>query len=429
MRDMKWLKNLFLNIIALGMWPLLFAKTEVCGEIRLPTDWTLAESPYIVTNDITIPENSRLRIEAGVVVLFTSPKPCAEEVEKQKQLEENQPKEKEHPKEKYHKGESSPKKIEAKSADKHEEKSLAEEDLESDVPAKPKFEDFADSLYVGIKIEGSFYVLGSEEQPVIFQSMDTLSTKTKWDGLRFYGQNAEQVEIGFASFKNAHHALHLRKSTFFIHHNIFLHNNTGIYLIHKSKPIITNNNFLSNQSAGIYTEESNPKIANNIFYENKTYGIWSDSRLNVQILNNAFANNGEEHCYKCPFHILRLNHQNPNNDTCDANFNLLTDPLFFNSTGFKLAQQNDLNLDTPGHLVKDPQIAELEKKARGKWWKRKAKAAKPFELLGKGSYLLSSYSKLTHAGHVNKSFNNRDESVNDIGIHGGHMGRMTRDPF
>src|SRR5690606_19150669 len=54
----------------------VFAATEVCGTLSLAAEWTAKESPYLVTGDIFIPGNSRLRIGPGVIVRFAKPRPC-----------------------------------------------------------------------------------------------------------------------------------------------------------------------------------------------------------------------------------------------------------------------------------------------------------------------------------------------------------------
>ena len=50
----------------------LFSQTEVSGTITSNTVWALAESPYIVTDNIVVSESANLTIEPGVVVKFSS---------------------------------------------------------------------------------------------------------------------------------------------------------------------------------------------------------------------------------------------------------------------------------------------------------------------------------------------------------------------
>lgn len=346
------------------------AATEVCGTFGLATEWSARESPYLVTGDIFIPSNSRLRIGPGVTVQFAKPRPC--------------------PSDKY----------------------------------PQPLVDWSDSVYTGIKAEGTFYCIGTEEKPVVFEPEGAKPGEVGWDGIRFSGQNEHSSEIGFGVFRGANQAVTAEKAGFYIHHCLFIGNNTGVMLGLRGDVNIVNCNFVDNLSAGIVTRKAGPRIASNIFFNNRSYGIWSDARPSVRILNNAFWGNREEDCRKCPYEILQMSKPNANKDTGDAFGNLATDPIFLGTPSFDSAHQADLRTDTPAHLVKDAKIAEMEKKAR-----KKGKPIAAFKPLGKGDYLLSQYSKLINAGHKSRDLNDRDDSPNDIGMHGGPMGRITKDPF
>ena len=348
----------------------IHAATEVCGTFKLATEWTKAESPYLVTGDIYIPETSRLRIGPGVEVRFAKPKPCPSDT------------------------------------------------------AEHELEDWSDSAYTGIKAEGTFYCLGTEEQPVVFTSDAGKAGTVGWDGIRLSGQNAHSSEISFGIFKGANQAITAERAGFFIHHCLFIGNNTGVMLNLRGDLGIVNNNFIDNLSAGIVIRKASPRIANNIFLNNKSYGIWADTRPSIQIMNNAFWGNREMDCYKCTYTVLQKNKLNANKDTADAFGNLSIDPVFLGTASFDSAHAADLHTDTPAHLVKDADLAKIEAKAR-----KKKEPEIPFVPLGTGNYLLSQYSKLRRAGHKGAEFKNRDGNTNDIGVHGGPMGRMTKDPF
>lgn len=354
--------------------------TEVCGTYTLATEWTAQESPYLVTGDIFIPATSRLRIGPGVTVRFTKPRPC--ELEKE---------------------------------------------------AIPQV-DWSDSMYNGIKAEGTFYVLGTAEQPVIFESEDQKPGAIGWDGLRLEGQKAGAAEISFAEFRGANQAVTATKAGFFVHHCLFQGNNTGVAVGHRGDLGIINCDFIGNLSAGIVVRKGGPRIANNIFAGNRSYGIWGDGRPPIQTFNNAFWGNREEACYKCPFGVLDTNKTDKNGNAVDARGNLIADPIFIGSPSHQAALDADVAEDTPAHLVKDPKLAQLEADARAKEAeKEKAdkqkKKKKEYEPLGQGPYVLSKYSKLIDAGHSGKAFKDRDGTRNDIGLHGGPMGRIATDPF
>ena len=355
------------------------AATEVCGTFTLATEWTAHDSPYLVTGDIFIPATSRLRIGPGVTVKFAKPRPC--------ELEKTE--------------------IEQK--------------------------DWADSMYTGIKAEGTFYVLGTDEQPVIFEPENAKPGVIGWDGLRLEGQKAGAAEISFAEFHGANQAVTAEKSGFFIHHCLFQGNNTGIWAGFRADLGIVNCDFIGNVSAGLVIRKASPRIANNLFAANRAYGIWADARPSIQTWNNAFWQNREQACYKCPYAVLDTSKTNANGDASDAFGNLIADPIFVGSPSHDLAREADVAEPTPAHLVKDPQLAKLEaeaaEKAAAKEKKSKKKKKREYEPLGKGPFVLSKYSKLIDAGSGRKEFKDRDGSRNDIGLHGGPMGRIASDPF
>jgi len=355
--------------------------TEVCGTFSLATEWSAKGSPYLVTGDIFIPGNSRLRIGPGVIVRFAKPKPCA---------------------------------------------------AEGGSAKYPLIEqtDWADSAYTGIKAEGTFYVLGSEDQPVLFEPAEAKGGAVGWDGIRLSGQQAGAAEISFAVFRGANQALTVDRAGFAIHHSLFEGNNTGLFCGLRGDVAVVNCDFIGNFSAGIIIRKGGPRMANNIFARNRSYGIWADGRPAIQAWNNAFWENREEACYKCPYALLDETSKNANKDSCDRFGNLIADPVFIGSPSYDAAKEADVAMDTPAHLVRDPKLAQMEADARAKEAKSgKGKSQKEHAPVGKGPYLLSQYSELVDAGRSGRSFRDRDGSPNDIGMHGGPMGRITSDPF
>jgi hypothetical protein len=380
----------------------------VCGTFPLATEWTAKESPYLVTGDIFIPGTSRLRIGPGVVVRFAKPRPCASDKAPATEGTGDRPQG-------------------------HDDHGQAPQTAPESLSVGASLVDWADSTYTGIKAEGTFYVLGTEEQPVIFEAADAKAGAIGWDGLRLSGHQAGAAEIGFAVFRGANQAITADRAGFFIHHSLFEGNNTGVFAGLRGDVAIVNCNFIGNLSAGVVIRKGSPRIANNIFAGNRSYGIWADGRPVIQAWNNAFWENREESCYKCPYTVLAQAKTNANKDTTDKFGNLAADPVFMGSASHKAAMEADVKTDTPAHLVKDAQLAKLEADARAKEEKAakaKKKKKKPeFVPQGKGPFVLSHYSKLVNAGHPGRDFRDRDGSANDIGLHGGPMGRITSDPF
>jgi hypothetical protein len=364
------------------------ADTEVCGTLRLAAEWTASESPYIVTNDIFVPSTSRLRIGPGVTVRFARPKPCA-----------------------------------------------------SDSARLPQA-DWSDSAYSGIKIEGAFFCIGSEDQPVVFEPAAAPAAKNGspaargavgWDGLRLSGHNANQAEIAFSVFRGANQAITAEKAGFFVHHCLFEGNNTGMYLGLRGDLAVINCAFVGNLSAGMVLRKAGPRVTGTVFSGNHSYGIWADGRNLARITHNDFWNSGEEHCYRCPYPALIPAPQGKapaaaSGPAQDALGNLAVNPLFLGTPDYEAARAADLKTPTPAHLVKDPALAKMEAEARARA-DRGSKGSGAFRPQGKGPYLLSEYSPLIDAGPPGRDFRDRDGSRNDIGLHGGATGRITKDPF
>lgn len=356
------------------------ADTEVCGTLSLATEWTAAESPYIVTNDIFIPLTSRLRIGPGVTVRFAKPKPCA-----------------------------------------------------SDKKPLPQA-DWSDSAYSGIKIEGAFFCVGTEDKPVVFEPAAATGKEAAgragvgWDGIRIADRSADQAEIAFSEFHGANQALTVERSGFYVHQCLFAGNNTGIYLGQRGDIAVINCAFMDNLSAGMVLRKAGPRVTGSVFSGNHGYGIWGDGRNTARISYNDFWKSGEENCYRCPYPVLAAAAKKAEKGE-DPLGNLAVNPLFLGTPDYEAARAADLKTPTPAHLVKDPQLAKLEADARAQAEKAHAKPAPGFQAMGKGPYVLSEYSPLLDAGPPGREFRDRDGSRNDIGLHGGATGRITRDPF
>jgi hypothetical protein len=352
--------------------------TPVCGTLRGVQEWTARKSPYLVTGDVYLPNTSRLTIGPGVKVLFARTASACN----------------------------------------------------AEDPA-PRPLDWSDSAYVGFRIEGPFFVHGTEESPVVFepeppkpgQAGDKVrAAPIAWDGLRMAGQGPSGAEIGHAVFRGANRALHAVQASFFVHHCLFEGNNTGIALGMRGDLSIVNSNFIANHSAGITLEKARPRVAACLFLGNRAYGIWSDGRIGLFASYNAFWGNAEEHCYRCVHSILKGGEL----DTLpDAAGNIIADPIFVGGESHRAALAADESADTPEHLVKDKALAKLEARSRPKW-----AAPKPdFKPQGIGPYRLSAYSRLIDAGPPGSGFKDRDGSRGDIGLHGGPMGKLAEDPF
>jgi hypothetical protein len=354
------------------------AGTEVCGTLKLPTEWTAGESPILITGNVFVPATSQLRIGPGVEVRFARrPKACPTP------------------------------------------------------DTLPQGWDHADSALTGLTALGGFYCLGTPDRPVIFRPEDS-GAAPGWEGIRLSGQAPGTVEIAFAEFHGANRAVKVENTAFTMHHVLFQDGNVGLWLGRRGDLTVLHCDFVRNRGAGIRVEGAEPRIVNNLFYRNPAYGIWMGSgaaAAAAAISYNAFFASGEEDCFHCPYSVLRPAGKNANGDSTDAFFNLRADPVFEGSDSYKVALATDVNQDTPPHLVKDAKLANLEKKSRLLFWKHSPAEPPPFSPRGQGPYVLSRYSKLIRAGHPSKALRNPDGTVSDIGLHGGPEGRLPGNPL
>ncbi len=358
---------IFCGLSFFSLFTLSFSETRVCGKIGIPTDWTAENSPYIITNDIIIPKGSRLKIAAGTIIRFTPPQPCSQ-------------------------------------------------------PLLPQ-DDWADSQFTSIKVYGNFYINGTDEKPILFESHPQ-SKITGWDGIRFYERGHATTRITYAIFKGAHSAIRAFHSFFDVTHSLFENNQTGIFLTDYSNLTIVNNHFIHNKSSGIYIFGGSPQIYNNIFAFNQGYGIWSDNRLGTKIKYNGFWRNSEGHCHKCPVSILKFPKKDKDEKTqpTDKHHNLIGNPVFWGSKTFKILAKRDVSIDTKHQLTKNQaltkKVQSMEEELRS-FQKRKS-----FVVQGKGAYRLSRYSAFINKGDPSKIYLDRDGTPNDLGIHGGTVKKV-----
>ncbi len=358
------------------------APTEICGDIILPTSLRKCKSPYLVTDDIFVPGNSRLRIEAGVELIISKKRWCAD----------------------------------------------LKDTLKAKLASKWKNQlDWNDSQQVSIKVQGAFFIAGTPEDPVIIRPENRKVKRATWDGIRLTHKTRITAQIEYLHISGANKALNITGSEFNIANSLFKNNNVGISISELSKIPVFNSIFTENYSAGIYHKKSGGKLYANIFYNNFNYGIWSDSRHSLRVYNNIFYGNYEKDCYHCPLEISQITTENDNQDSTDKYYNLFNDPIFVGTEREAEEMKNDLDLNTPVIEIKDTILYHLELKSRN----RKnlgIKKAPPFIPRGpkNGVYRLSKYSKGKNAAPESSFFMNPDSSRGDLGIWGGRGDRAGR---
>jgi len=335
-----------------------FSETRLCGVLEGSQTWTLQKSPIIITGDLYIPKNSRLSIEAGVQVLFEAPLPCADEVV---QL------------------------------------------------------NWADSQWTSIKIDGALYIRGSPDKPILFAPVKPNKAGPGWDGIYLRYKSRAMTFIEGAHFMGAHKAIYALGTEIALHHCLFDGNTHGIVLEQASHLHIYNSIFTRNQSAGIKIQESNPIIENNLFYKNRGFGIRADSRVEVTVRHNAFFENTEGSCHKCPAGVLIPLKRNEKGDSLDRYNNLYADPVLPLTPAWEEARRKDKRFPTPLNQVLDTQMAVSHARFR----KKSLPVPDTLAPQGNGNWKLSIYSPLIDGGNPAKTFQDTDGSVNDIGIFGG----------
>lgn len=367
-------------IILLTAMTLVFASqswgmTKFCGVIDKPMSFMRSASPYLIEGDVVIMPTGRLTIESGVEVIIAPKDTCPRKVEKENGKE-----------------------------------------------FFLTYYDYNDSMFVGFKSQGSFYVNGTPQNPVIIRAQDTTNSfKVHWDGIRIVGGDPTITQIQNLRISGANRAIEVTRSEFSIANTLFEHNNAGIYLKTNGNINIFNNVFSKNFNAGLIIDNAAPSVYSNIFVDNLGYGIWSDKKAAARIKNNNFWQNQEFHCYRCPWQVGKITKLNHNGDSTDIENNLFKDPLFVGSEGAKLFEFKDLDLKTPASQVIDTHIMELEAKARAKQDDQGLKAKDDFIPRGpsiKAPFLLSKYSPLIGAGPDHYFLLNDDSSRNDIGLWG-----------
>jgi hypothetical protein len=370
-KNLKRIDNFMTKIIQVLIFCLFllsssWSMTELCGVMNTAKTLKKKDSPFLVTGDIYIPTKSRLTIESGVVIFIAEGEKCNQV----KQL------------------------------------------------------NFNDQQMIAIKVDGSIFIKGKPEEPVIFRPQVYKPNQISWEGIYIRKKNRMTAQLEYFHVLGANQGLKIEESNFNIVNALFEFNNTGIYLGLNGNVNIVNCQFSRNLSAGIYQEKAAANIFANQFYYNSGHGIWSDSRSALKIWSNNFYGNSEAHCYHCPAGISKISKKNEANLAQDLYGNSFVDPIFENSPSEKLKQKNDPTSPTPIEQIKDTNLAKKESSAKRKSDNLGVAKASYFKIRGTGHYRLSRYSPLTHAGPEGEWFSNEDQSISDIGLHGGHPNRV-----
>ncbi len=417
--------------------------TVVCGAYPLAQEWTPNGSPYLLVGDVFIPKTSRLRIDAGVEIrIAAKPGPCPEDTAHdaaglRKRAHAEPAPTSAHPASAGH--DTHPAHPAEHSAPGGGQGKAAPVLHETGTSRGIVQEDWADSNLVSLKIEGGFLCLGEPSRPVRILPEKGSADRVAWDGIRIKGKRIGEVEIAHTEIRGAHAALRVEASEFFVHHTLLQDNNVGLHLTRRADLWVVNSVLTGHRSAAAWVQGSSPRFVNSVFVGNRGYGVWNDGGVTLALRHNAFWDNGDVNCYRCPHAFLKpvpppaadgkAESGAPAADLppTDGYGNLLADPVFYGSPAHRRAEAADPSRDTPQHLVADTTLARLEKESRGRFFALKEKPKAAFKKRGDGPYALSPYSPLLGRGAP--SLKNPDGSRSDIGLFGGPEGRMDKAPF
>ena len=251
-----------------------FARTVIDGQIiTTNTWWTVANSPYILTNDVVVAPQARLVIEAGVEVLVERPLRIPEGIDQLDNL---------------------------------------------------------DSHTVSIKVFGALHALGTPTRPIIFRGQNVEENFTHWYGIVIRSARTRDMVIGYATISSAAYGIRVIGGQPLIRNVLFEFNNIGVRIEERSTARIAHCVFSQNFLAGVRAYNSNPLIYNSILINNNMTGLWGDSHTKIDFRNNLLFDNGRNFSLTDPY-FGRKNRVNSNGDSTDFQGNMIMDPIFLGS--------------------------------------------------------------------------------------------------
>ena len=332
-----------------------YAATEKSGALVRNEHWTLAGSPYLISDDLLVPRDVTLRIDPGVQILAGRPVAYSKQIPQADRI---------------------------------------------------------DSFMVSIRVQGTLRVAGKPGQPIIFASQQNSEESCTWYGL-ILDAPADQGDITYVEIADACNALSIVRGRPAIRNCVASFSNVGITVSNKAQPQIVNSIITRNTTAGIFVQNANPSIFNSIISFNHGNGILSDGRSNLDIRYNCLFGNGDRDCEACDPRIGIVKKKVRDRYPADAFDNLLCDPVFAGSVADSVAVEKDLSLATDRSKVKNIDLLALLHKGKTV----DSLAAKKRTATYK-RWVLSRYSPCINAGNPAPEFFDGDGSRNDMGIYG-----------
>ncbi|MBI9016506.1 MAG: right-handed parallel beta-helix repeat-containing protein [Phycisphaerae bacterium] len=223
---------------------------------------------------------------------------------------------------------------------------------------------------------------------------------------------------GFAIYNNQsdseNNGLYISGGSVTVSNNWIIGNEKGIYIVGKNSSVIRNNLIYGNGNSessvldyGIIVLHSTPLITNNLIRDNEGVGIymaWSDS-AGARIVNNTIVNNESNGiwCYECSGVIIKNNILTGNSTGISASHTSVPIISYNNVWG-----NNWKDYDSQSGGVANPGPGDISED--------------PMFITSNSDYYLDEDSPCIDAGDPDPIYNDKDDSRNDMGWHGGPDG-------
>jgi hypothetical protein len=337
--------------------PVCFTEEYVGSHIIKDTRWNADDSPYIIEHDLIIDKNVCLTISPGTIVLIKKLK-------------------------------------------------LYDSTLQYDA---------SDSQLISIKVKGSLSCVGKPDRHVIFTAFSPKNNSYGWYGIVFDNATKGPNEIAFCDIANAYRGVSIKQCAPLLRNLTIEYNHIGIYCSTGGNASIYNCILSHNFASAIHFREANPQIANCIIAFNKNNGIIGDGTSEMNFEYNCVYSNDDGNFMDCnpELGVLIKASQKTNLQT-DFAHNIYTDPIFAGSPSDSQAEKKDITLPTPKTQIRDTAIANA--------YYSNTTTGVPVDTAHKREYKkyeLSSYSPCKDHGIPKATYNDIDQSRNDMGIWGG----------
>jgi len=347
-------------LAAVFLWLPAAAEVKICGIQKDDLNFKQENNPYIITGDVILRKWTLWNINPGVVIKIANPPVC------------------------------------------HHDSGFADTLFKRDL--------------ITIHVLGSFQCVGGSANRIVIEPLNPVSEGgVAWNGIVFDGTSKDYTKLFYANISGARCAVRIINSSLVVRNCILQKNQTAIFCDALCKSLIYNNDIVNNFSTGILIRKASPSIQNNLIVGNLT-GLWSDRTSAFTAEYNDFWDNKDGDFLNCPPSLGIKAKKNKRGDSCDKDFNIFFNPVFFGSAAHKDSIDRDFKLatDTAKADVADKKLSRVIVQTVPDSIKKANLLNKPHV-----KWQLSPYSRLIDAGNPKSSFKDMDGTANDIGVLGG----------